>query len=150
MRRQHNFKVGDKIERDDGLTCIVERIDPACNNVYGKDFSQTRYIGNEISHPEVWHVVKSASDTPPTLAYDTADLHIYSQENRGRYNGKTVLREVITASGAPRAKRIVEEKAANLPTGTTYRAVVQFWDDDVIEYTFTVEAPEPKNAVNFE
>lgn len=153
--KQHNFKVGDRIERDDGQTCTVSRIDPACNNVYGKDFAGTgslyRTDGAEISSVALWHVVTpAASDTPAELKYDTADLHIFTVQERGQYQGKTVLHEVIPASGARKAKTVVEQKAkTDLLSGVTYRAVVRFWDGDVCEFTFTVEQPKPENRVEF-
>lgn len=147
--KQHGFKVGDKIERFDGVTATVERIDPSCNNVYAENFSNHRIDGEEIMFPGDWTVVKVAA-AETELAYDTADLHIYTVQDRGRYQGKTILHEVISAGGHLAAKTAVEQKAkTDLLSGETYRAVVRFWDGDVNEFTFTVEQPKPENCVKF-
>lgn len=152
--KQHGFKVGDRIKREDGQECTVQRIDPACNNVYGKDFagpgSLSRMNGSEISGVDMWRVVKSAASTETELDGNTADLHIYTVQARGQYQGRTVLHEVISARNRLAAQTAVEQKAkTDLLSGVTYRAVVRFWDGDVNEFTFTVEQPKPENRVEF-
>lgn len=166
--KQHNFKVGDKLESDFGITCIVARIDPVHGNVYAKNFSDNR-LDNEIYRLSNWRAVKPPVAAVVTVASDFVDSYDKFEV--------TILRNIasdpfeIDSIGATFVHRAtVDNRDSNLPydeqvreylksvaTTTTLRgrpgeyiAIAIYGDSDTICVKFSTEKVEQSIAVNFD
>jgi hypothetical protein len=163
--KQHNFKVGDKIERQsDGLTCIVQRIDPACNNVYGKDFSNNRRNGEEIIHVDQWKVV-GAADTVVTRARDFVDscekfeVTVLRKITNAPFKADgfgaafvhraTVDKRSAGLGYSNQVREYLKEIAPTLSVPGDYIAIAVYGDNDTICVEFSTKKVEQPVAVEF-
>lgn len=166
--KQHDFKVGDKIERfDSGVSCTVERIDPSCNNVYGKDFSNHRRDGEEIIYPSQWKVVKPAAPAAATTArdfidnYDKFEVTILRDTTGGDpfastgFGAQFVHRATVDKrneglSYPAQVRAYLEEVRPTLTTPGSYVAIAVYGDNDTICVKFSTEKIEQPIAVKFD
>jgi hypothetical protein len=169
MRKQHNFKVGDEIQSPSGLRCTVERIDPACNNVYGKNFSNSRPNGDEISSPRSWTVIKPADGNySVTTARDFIDadekfevtiLQNITSDDPFSVSGfgaqfvhrATVDKRNQSLSYPAQVREYLQEVGPTLAnTPDKYIAIAVYGDDDTICVKFSTEKIEQPIVVKFD
>jgi len=167
MRKQHDFKVGDKIKRYDGVTATVERIDPSCNNVYAKDFSNGRRDGEEIYAVGDWRVVASTPAATTTARdfvdhYDKFEVTILRDTSGSdafalsdSFGARFVHRATVDKRGQglsypTQVREYLEEVGQTLDVPGKYIAIAVYGDNDTICAKFSTEKIEQPIAVNFD